>query len=72
MQTTARKNDWALDKTVLVTEVTKKSFQDIDGPSREGAYVHGLFVEGARWDEKLGMLVESNPKKLTTPLPVRI
>lgn len=24
MQTTARRNDWPLDKTVIVTEVTKK------------------------------------------------
>ena len=70
MQTTARKNDWPLDKTTLVTEITRKSFQDIDAPSRDGAYVHGLFLEGARWDEKMAVLVESHPKELATQLPV--
>lgn len=72
MQTAARKNEWALDRTVLVTEVTKKSAEQLEGPSREGAFVHGLVLEGARWDEKAGMLDESRPKELLCPMPVRI
>ena len=52
MQTTARKNDWPLDKTVVLTEVTKKQPEQIEGPSREGAFIHGLTLEGCRWDEK--------------------
>ena len=35
MQTTARKNDWPLDKTVLITEVTKKLPEQLDGPSKD-------------------------------------
>lgn len=34
MQTTARRNDWPLDKTVLLTEVTKKLPDQVDAPSR--------------------------------------
>jgi dynein heavy chain len=34
MQTTARRNDWPLDKTVLLTEVTKKLPEQVDAPSR--------------------------------------
>lgn len=34
MQTTARRNDWPLDKTVVLTEVTKKLPDQIDAPSR--------------------------------------
>jgi dynein heavy chain len=34
MQTTARRNDWPLDKTVVLTEVTKKQPDQIDAPSR--------------------------------------
>ena len=45
MQATARKNEWPLDKTVIVTEVTKKQPDQIDGPSRDGAFVHGLTLE---------------------------
>ena len=29
MQTTARRNDWPLDKTVVLTEVTKKNVEQI-------------------------------------------
>ena len=70
MQTTARKNDWPLDKTVLITEVTKKLPEQLDGPSKDGAYVHGLTLEGARWDEKSGILEESRPKELFYSMPV--
>ena len=70
MQTTARRNDWPLDKTVLVTEVTKKLPEQLDGQSRDGAFVHGLTLEGARRDEKSGMLDESRPKELFCTLPV--
>ncbi|KAK9866454.1 hypothetical protein WJX84_011662 [Apatococcus fuscideae] len=70
MQATARKNEWPLDKTVIVTEVTKKQPDQIDGPSRDGAFVHGLTLEGARWDEKAGVLEESRPKELFCPMPV--
>ena len=70
MQTVARRNDWPLDKIVLVTEVTKKVPEQLEGPSREGAYVHGLTLEGARWDEKLGALEDSRPKELLCSMPV--
>eukprot|EP00741_Cyanophora_paradoxa_P005992 tig00000955_g5810.t1 len=70
MQTTARKNDWPLDKTVIQTEVTKKTFEDIEQAAREGAFIHGLVLEGARWDDKSGALDEQRPKELFAPMPV--
>ena len=71
MQTTARKNDWPLDKTVIVTEVTKRAGPEaVEAASRDGAYVHGLFLDGACWDEKAGALEESRHKELSTRLPV--
>lgn len=48
MQQTARKNEWPLDKMCLMTDVTKKQKEEFNSAPREGAYVHGLFMEGAR------------------------
>lgn len=72
MQTTARRNDWPLDKTVVLTEVTKKQPDQIDAASRDGAFIHGLTLEGARWDEKAGTLDDSRPKELFCPMPVML
>ena len=70
MQTTARRNDWPLDKTVIVTEVTKKLPDQVEQPSRDGAFIHGLTLEGARWDDKAGVLDDSKPKELFYQMPV--
>ena len=46
MQTTARKNEWPLDKMCLTVDITKKTKDDYGHPPREGAYLHGLLMEG--------------------------
>lgn len=46
MQSIARKNQWALEKMTLTVDVTKKTKDDYGHPPREGAYIHGLFMEG--------------------------
>ncbi|XP_070583565.1 dynein axonemal heavy chain 11 isoform X3 [Erythrolamprus reginae] len=70
MQTTARKNNWSLDKMCLTTDVTKKSREDYGHPPREGAYIFGLYMEGARWDIQAGVVAEARLKDLTPMLPV--
>ena len=55
MQTTARKNEWPLDKMTLTVDVLKKNREEVGAPPREGAYIHGLFLEGCRWDMNAGM-----------------
>ena len=37
-----------------------------------GCYIHGLFVEGARWDYDNHRLTESRPKELYTDMPVML
>ncbi|NXB13892.1 DYH9 protein, partial [Rhagologus leucostigma] len=70
MQTTARKNKWPLDKMTLQCDVTKKSREDFASAPREGAYVHGLFMEGARWDAQTGIITDARLKELTPAMPV--
>lgn len=57
---------------MLLVEVTKKTPEQIEAPSREGAFIHGLTLEGARWDDKTGQLEESRPKELLCPMPVML
>ncbi|XP_053483492.1 dynein axonemal heavy chain 11 isoform X4 [Ictalurus furcatus] len=70
MQSIARKNKWPLDKMALSVDVTKKTKDDYGHPPREGAYVHGLYMEGARWDMSAGVLSEAVLKDLTPAMPV--
>lgn len=70
MQQMARKNEWPLDRMCLQCDVTKKNREDIAAPPREGAYTHGLFMEGARWDLQTGMMGEARLKELNPAMPV--
>ncbi|XP_061866833.1 dynein axonemal heavy chain 17 isoform X5 [Colius striatus] len=70
MQSTARKNEWPLDKMCLSVDVTKKSREEITAPPREGTYVHGLFMEGARWDVPSAALADARLKELTPTMPI--
>uniref|UniRef100_A0A2I3HRY0 Dynein axonemal heavy chain 9 n=1 Tax=Nomascus leucogenys TaxID=61853 RepID=A0A2I3HRY0_NOMLE len=70
MQSTARKNEWPLDQMALQCDVTKKNREEFRSPPREGAYIHGLFMEGACWDTQAGIITEAKLKDLTPPMPV--
>uniref|UniRef100_W5MKY4 Dynein, axonemal, heavy polypeptide 9 like n=1 Tax=Lepisosteus oculatus TaxID=7918 RepID=W5MKY4_LEPOC len=70
MQSLARKNEWPLDKMHLTVDVTKKFKEEFNQPAREGAYIYGLYMEGARWDTQGGYLAEARLKELTPGVPV--
>ncbi|CAN9508871.1 unnamed protein product [Ophioblennius macclurei] len=70
MQAMARRNEWPLDSMCLQCDVTKKNREDFSSPPREGAYVHGLYMEGARWDTQIGLIVDARLKELTPAMPV--
>ena len=71
MQQTARKNEWPLDKVVLQVDVTKKfNASDFTAPPREGSYLYGLYMAGARWDTQTGMIQDSRLKELCPQMPV--
>eukprot|EP00656_Telonema_subtile_P018041 TRINITY_DN1972_c0_g1_i11.p1 TRINITY_DN1972_c0_g1~~TRINITY_DN1972_c0_g1_i11.p1 ORF type:complete len:429 (-),score=144.42 TRINITY_DN1972_c0_g1_i11:186-1472(-) len=72
MQSQARKNEWPLDRVVVMTEVTKKTPEEVEGPSRDGSFIHGLIMEGARWDTGLNSIDESKMKEMFCQMPVML
>uniref|UniRef100_A0A8C3GQP8 Dynein axonemal heavy chain 1 n=1 Tax=Cairina moschata TaxID=8855 RepID=A0A8C3GQP8_CAIMO len=60
-------------KSVISIDTISFSFQVSDSlahPPAEGCYIHGLFLEGARWDPSAFQLAESRPKELYTEMAV--
>jgi dynein heavy chain len=85
MQVTARRTGMPLDQMTTETHITtfmKPEF--VDYYPQDGAFVHGLYIEGARWptgdeagDTELvtgtpttGFLVDGRLKELLPPLPI--
>jgi len=50
--------------------LTPEEGAKITTPAEDGAYIQGLFLEGANWNTETGSLVESNPKELFVSMPV--
>lgn len=48
----------------------KEAVSELTRPPDEGCYIHGLFLEGARWDPAAFQLAESRPKELYTEMAV--
>ncbi|KAI3381764.1 hypothetical protein SNEBB_005804 [Seison nebaliae] len=70
-QEVTRQNDgWTLDSVVMNNQVTKSQKEDIKTAPLVGVYIYGLFLEGAGWDRRRSVLVESQPKVSFSQLPV--
>ena len=44
--------------------------EDVDAPPADGVYIHGMFVEGARFDPDKNVMAESHPSELFAPMNV--
>jgi dynein heavy chain len=66
------KEGWTLDAVGIATKVL--TFDREDAQARkgldEGVYIHGLHLDGCRWDRQHGRLIEPLPRVLTSALPV--
>ena len=69
-QKSSRDNGYELDKLYIQTDVTKKMHNELEGMPKDGAYVFGFHVEGARWEAGVGQLEESAPKVQFSVVPV--
>merc|ERR1711908_111844 len=71
MQVACRKNDWPLNRVITTVDVTKKMTpEEVETVSRDGAYVYGLFMEGARWDMQTGSIEDAFMKEPYPKMPV--
>jgi len=61
-----------LNKLTTITQVTAMTPPEITAPppKRDGAYIFGLFVEGARYDYNTKQLEDSLPKQMFSLVPV--
>jgi len=64
------KEGWALDDVVNLTRVVNMEKEEVRKGPDEGVYIHGLFLDGCRWDKPGNKLADSVPKVLFAPLPV--
>ena len=66
----ARRNSWAIERVHMVPEVTNRSMAEIMAPSRDGAYVAGVWLYGARFNQASGMLEDGVISEELSPLSV--
>ncbi|KAM4613811.1 dynein axonemal heavy chain 1 [Polymixia lowei] len=70
LQNYARRSVISIDTIGFDFEVMAELASEITERPDTGCYIHGLFLEGARWDTVTGQLTESRPKELYTDMAV--
>eukprot|EP00638_Chattonella_subsalsa_P021695 CAMPEP_0117882934 /NCGR_PEP_ID=MMETSP0950-20121206/17784_1 /TAXON_ID=44440 /ORGANISM="Chattonella subsalsa, Strain CCMP2191" /LENGTH=635 /DNA_ID=CAMNT_0005738613 /DNA_START=62 /DNA_END=1966 /DNA_ORIENTATION=- len=70
VQNFARKYQLPIDTVSLGYVMLEDPVQNLTTKPRDGAYIDGLFLEGARWDKRKKSLVDPKPKELFSPMPV--
>jgi len=61
-----------LNKLEIKTEITNMAAEEVTAvpAKRDGAYIFGMFVEGARYDFNSRQLEDSLPKQMFSLVPV--
>ena len=72
LQMSARRNGLPIEALTwdFVVMGSVASEQALNTRPKEGAYIKGLFLEGARWDLENACLAEPFPMELLTPMPI--
>jgi len=71
LQNYARKHVIAIDRVGFESHILDdKTYLDIKEKPEDGCYIYGIYLEGARWDNKKHLLGPSRPKELYTDVPL--
>jgi dynein heavy chain len=64
LQNFARKNGIPVDTVAFAFDVVASPLNAIPEAPAVGVYVHGLFMEGGRWDAEKNTLAECHPREM--------
>ncbi|ANQ07504.1 Uncharacterized protein PCOAH_00018730 [Plasmodium coatneyi] len=65
-----KKDQISLDEVVLYADIKNHDIEKIKEVPEHGFHIHGLFIEGSKWNWQEGKLEESSPKVLCENMPV--
>jgi dynein heavy chain len=60
----------AIDSLKFRVHVLDLDPQHVKSPPKDGVHIHGLYMEGAKWDRKKRAISDSNPRELYAAMPV--
>ena len=69
-QNTSRRNGIPIDILGWEFVIVNQDETSINVHPKEGAYIKGLYLEGARWDAEIGTLADANSMELNCPMPI--
>ena len=70
LQNHSRKYSVPIDKLSFEAKVLPDAVDSLAHPAPDGAYVHGLFFDGARWDPDKACLIDCDSNVVYTSCPV--
>eukprot|EP00617_Octactis_speculum_P021359 CAMPEP_0185745780 /NCGR_PEP_ID=MMETSP1174-20130828/4150_1 /TAXON_ID=35687 /ORGANISM="Dictyocha speculum, Strain CCMP1381" /LENGTH=743 /DNA_ID=CAMNT_0028419989 /DNA_START=18 /DNA_END=2249 /DNA_ORIENTATION=+ len=70
LQNSARKLQIPIDSVTFDFVVIEEAWEKLQERPADGAYIRGLFMEGARWDSATHSVNDSRPKQLFSTMPV--
>ena len=70
LQTTARRNGLAIDTLEFEFPIMNETEAQIKEGPKEGVYIQGLFVEGAKWSFDDNTLADPDPMQLFSTMPI--
>jgi dynein heavy chain len=69
LQNYARKYKFPIDTVAFSFLMLDQLAEQLVNKPKDGSYIYGLFLEGARWEKRVKSLIDPKAKELFSPLP---